>query len=343
VNKLYRNLILERIRFALASAEAAADLEHSGVKGALRETLIADLLRPLLPVDVAIATGIVISADDQQSAQQDILVFDRHLLPALSFEGGLILIPVESVLATIEVKSCLTAGELRKAHTNATSVRRLDIQSGTRDERGNYIDPRILAESGETIRADPLRQCSAPVALLFALRSDLCQTGKSEIDRYAEICSEDPHVFSALCVVGRGLFGPTQRLVYDKTSEQYRTFNNEPLQRDLSMLVASDDQHNEVLCFIESVLDLLRRVSTGRGEPPLSAYFRVGERAESVHLEFEDEILMVERVGQWPQVRRCECWKGQAHSSLAGSPLAFRVMGFRNAVAGCGESPPPAG
>ena len=40
MNDLYRNLIIERVRFALAAVKVSAELEHNGVKGALRESLI---------------------------------------------------------------------------------------------------------------------------------------------------------------------------------------------------------------------------------------------------------------------------------------------------------------
>jgi hypothetical protein len=78
-----------------------------------------------------LATGILISNDDQQSAQQDIVVFDRRVLPPLLFQGPAI-IPIECALATIEVKSCLTAAELRKAQANVITVRNLPIGSSVR-------------------------------------------------------------------------------------------------------------------------------------------------------------------------------------------------------------------
>lgn len=83
--KLYRNLVIERVRYAVAAARAAQPLEHSGTKGSIREVLMADLFRPLLPADLGIASGIVISAfDDAQSAQQDIIIFDKRIIPPFS-------------------------------------------------------------------------------------------------------------------------------------------------------------------------------------------------------------------------------------------------------------------
>jgi hypothetical protein len=97
-----------------------------------------------------VATGILISAEDQQSAQQDIVIYDKRVLPPILFEGGPVVVPVESALATIEVKSCLSAQELRKAEANAITVRDLNKLSGTRNEQGQYVARRILSESGES-------------------------------------------------------------------------------------------------------------------------------------------------------------------------------------------------
>lgn len=256
----------------MASAKAAADLQHAGVKGAIREALIADLFRPLLPADFGVSTGVLISSDDKQSAQQDIVVFDRRVLPPLLLEGPA-LIPVESALATIEVKSCLTASELRSAQANALTVRNLPMLSGVRDEHGDSIDLRILDCDGNLIdkaRAQP----ACPFSVLFALDSDLIPTGKSELDRYAEVCSSDPHVLRGICIVGRGFFGPTQRVIYDRPSGKYLTFNSEPLKKEWSQLVPADDEHEEVLALVAGIHNLVLRIAVGRGQPSLSGYLQ---------------------------------------------------------------------
>jgi hypothetical protein len=270
LNAVYRNLIVERVRCALESAKSATDLEHAGVKGALREALIADLFRPLLPTDIGLATGILISSENQQSAQQDIVIFDRRVLPPLLFQGPA-LIPVESALATIEVKSCLSATELKRAQANALSIRALSMLSGHRDEHGKYVDPIILDDSGNTVRGFS-HQASAPSPYVFALDSDLSTTGKTELERHAEVCGDDPHVLRGICVVGRGCFVPTQRVVFDRPSGKYRTFNFEPLRNSWEKVVDADHEHGEVVALIGAIHNLVMRVSARRGLPPLSAY-----------------------------------------------------------------------
>jgi hypothetical protein len=271
VNRLYRNLMTERVRFAVASARAAAELEHAGVKGSIRETLIADLFRPLLPTDIGIATGIIISADDEQSAQQDIVFFDRRILPPLVFEGPAI-IPVEAALATIEVKSLLSSTELRKAMESAAIVQRMTRRSGVQDKHGNYVDPRILDEKGERLPNPEGPPASATTSLLLALASDLTPDGKAETERYIEVCHDAPHALRGMCIIDRGFFGPTQRLIFDRPLGKYYPFDNEPNRNNWTRFVEPDGNHAELLALVGSLHGLVLSVTQSRAQPPLAAY-----------------------------------------------------------------------
>jgi hypothetical protein len=258
LNQLYRSLVVERVRYAVASARAAAPLEHAGVKGAIRETLIADLFRPLLPWDVGIGTGILISAfDDQQSAQQDIVIFDRLGLPPLLFEQGPAIIPVESALATVEVKSRLSAAELKKAHENVMSVYKLVQQSRRRDEEGKWVDV----------------PTPGPSALLLALESDLTERGKTEVERYTGIRGNDPPLLRGICVVGKGSWWSQDRFVIDRPSGQWRTYDGKPFSLSNEWDEdAADGEYAEVLAMLIAIHALVLSVASSRGQPPLEGY-----------------------------------------------------------------------
>jgi len=58
----YKAVFRTRAVHALREAQAVAHLTHPGVKGKLREILIGDLFRPLLPADLGIGTGQIIEA-----------------------------------------------------------------------------------------------------------------------------------------------------------------------------------------------------------------------------------------------------------------------------------------
>jgi hypothetical protein len=256
MNVLYRAAFTARATYALQVARAVAPLEHSGVKGAIREVLVADLFRPLLPADVGITTGVVISAHEQaQSAQQDIIIFNRRILPPILFSEGPALIPVESALATIEVKSRLSSTELKAAHDNALSLRRLGMLSGTQDKDGKFVD---VPTSGVT-------------PLLFALDTDLSQAGQSEKDRYLSLFGEDPPVIRGICVAGRTSWWPTAPAVFDYPSGKYITPDGSPFQNTWKETKA-DEHHSEILRLLAGLYSLIERVALNRGRPPLKSY-----------------------------------------------------------------------
>lgn len=120
----YREFIAGRVHAAILTARASALVNHNGLKGTLREIVVKDLLRPILPADVCIGTGQIVSSHGETSTQVDIVLYDRGILPPVIFdsetETGLV--PIESVAYAIEVKSTFTAWELRQAHESATHL-----------------------------------------------------------------------------------------------------------------------------------------------------------------------------------------------------------------------------
>jgi hypothetical protein len=61
MNTVYRDLILSRVEAAVKAAKAVSNITHEGLKGQLREIVIRDLFYPLLPSDVVVGTGEIIS------------------------------------------------------------------------------------------------------------------------------------------------------------------------------------------------------------------------------------------------------------------------------------------
>lgn len=261
---IYKQLVIERIRFAFEAAKAARSLENRGVKGAIREVLIADLFRPLLPSDMGIASGVLISAfDEGQSAQQDIIIFHKRIIPPLLFEQGPAIVPVESALACIEIKSRLTATEVRKAHESAISVRRLSRHSGFRNESGQWVDTK---SSGVT-------------SLLLALETDLVAQGENEWERYINLIGDDYPELSSICVPSRGCwYTNEQGVFFDIDVGRYFRQDHKPLQRT-NGFIAPNAEHAEVLSFLGGIIDTSQRVGPTRGIPPLSSYFGTTENS----------------------------------------------------------------
>lgn len=187
MNSAYTDLLRARVAGALREAAALRAVNHNGLMGELREVIISRLLQPLLPVTVGVSSGIIISSEDQQSPQTDIVIYDKMILPPfLLAEKGLI--PVEAVVGVIEVKSTLDIDELRKAQKDAKTV------------AGFPALPPLV------VPGDPPQLPYKTSSALFAFASDLSPTGKTEITRYDEILAGESPALQLLCVVGRGFW-----------------------------------------------------------------------------------------------------------------------------------------
>lgn len=100
-------------------------IEHNGIKGSAREDLLKKYLRDLLPNKYSISSGIVIDFNQNQSKQQDFIIHDAFNCPSFFKTESNTILPVESVYATIEIKSCLNYDTLKQSVENIESVRKL--------------------------------------------------------------------------------------------------------------------------------------------------------------------------------------------------------------------------
>jgi hypothetical protein len=108
-----------------ASFEASTIFDHQGTKGTVRENAVADALRPHLPTRFGLDSGTVVNASGEQSEQQDVLVVAPGLGSPFIAGGGIGLHPIETVMATLQVKSTLEARDIESAVENVASVKRL--------------------------------------------------------------------------------------------------------------------------------------------------------------------------------------------------------------------------
>ena len=98
---------------------------HNGVKGSAREDLLKDYLKKLLPEKYTISSGIIIDNNQNQSKQQDFIIHDAFNCPSFFKTDSNTILPIESVYATIEIKSTLDYSTLEQSVKNVESVRKL--------------------------------------------------------------------------------------------------------------------------------------------------------------------------------------------------------------------------
>lgn len=129
----------------LAISKVPANTGHTLHKGTPREAFIRAYLEGHLPSNVAIGTGEIIDASSQPGEtrnQYDIVIYKRSY-PKLDFGGGISGFLVESVIATIEVKTNITRQEFSNAAKAAHNSKKLTPNVVSSFHTG-YIPPGIL-------------------------------------------------------------------------------------------------------------------------------------------------------------------------------------------------------
>ncbi len=186
-------------------------------------------------MDIAIGRGKIVDATGQESSETDLIVYCPRLVAPLLYAPTEGLFPVEACFFAIEVKTVLTATEIKDSLAKARQLRKLRLSSGK--------------------TAPPVAQ--AVWFLLFAFSSDLVEDGKGELHRYRELdehADTDPLV-CGLCVAGRGQW------IFSRVQSPPQWFTGE-----------RRVEHDEILDFVGGVVHSLPDNIAARGSPSLGKY-----------------------------------------------------------------------
>lgn len=161
-------------------------IEHNGVKGSAREDLLKDYLRDLLPNKYSISSGIIIDFNQNQSKQQDFIIHDAFNCPSFFKTDSNTILPIESVYATIEIKSTLNYDTLKQSVENIESVRKLHKLPNRNIISNDYNE-------------------QYPLGFVFAYSSDysLEQIQKKLFELNKSV--DGRHQISIVCVLDKGL------------------------------------------------------------------------------------------------------------------------------------------
>lgn len=174
--------IVNKIAAAKRSADSlAAGINHHGLEGQIRELAAKECIEPFLTQSYSCGTGKVIDTFQSISDQMDLVVYHRKVAPPILINRDLGLFPVECAKYVIEVKSTLTAEEIRDTNKKFGSTTNLKSF------------PRRDAEGKATYGA-------LPTTVLLAFSSDIVG---SEIERYKKYTEGSPPCV-VICVLGKG-------------------------------------------------------------------------------------------------------------------------------------------
>lgn len=99
------------------------DDRHWGEDGRYKEIILSEMLKRHLPKNVSIGTGFVVNQYNI-STQVDIIVYDNKF-PLMFEQGDFVIVPSESVLGIVEVKSSLNVTKAKTAVDKATNNGRI--------------------------------------------------------------------------------------------------------------------------------------------------------------------------------------------------------------------------
>lgn len=281
-DNIARQYMSARIDGAIAQARAFQQHPNPWTRGRLREITLQELLKPMLPPTWGIGTGFVVDAtgqttqrdlaDDDMSGQEDIIIYAREQLPEFWKLQEQLLVPVESCLGVIEVKSKLTRGDLAATLNHADKVASLKSSTRKREQssvRDLWRAMEALYEQlpswEEHVASQPPDNFSRfrPHYALFAYDTTLQKdrTPHGEHKRLKSVVKKrgSLHHLSALCVVETG------SLFFDRDT------------REAAPASFDEHGHDHVLCFLSWFVAYLCLVETIRKEqllvPTFLAYF----------------------------------------------------------------------
>lgn len=293
----YRQIAIDAIEKTIAAANSSGMLEHQGLKGRLREIVVEELIRPFLNPHIKTATGSIVDAYGNQSRQIDVILYDEQVTPPILFSEGEGVIPCHSVVATIEVKSTLSRGELRNVVENARSVKLLrydyeniPISGEAGIKLGLFLELLNLLPDGDS--KDSLRKAltriSSPACYAFAFTSDLTVEGgtKDELARLLEVVAESNKSAQHIKVPISGLCIADRAFQYCQSVEPEPVFNVElaeasPVQQLEGGLNGYRASHNVVLEFISNVVNTCSTYASQRWRIPLNVYFNPPTRSKA--------------------------------------------------------------
>jgi hypothetical protein len=143
-------------------------------------TPLEGLLEAVLPMAVGVVKNAgVITADDQRTAANYTVVYDRASMPKMLREHGLV--PIEAALFVIADVPRLDGDALRAAQADARQIA-------------------LYNELQLSLPGDPAPPVVRTSAALFAHASQL----ENDIAHYDEVSANAVPALSTLCVVGRG-------------------------------------------------------------------------------------------------------------------------------------------
>ena len=220
------------------------------------------MIRELIPEKYRLGNGTIVEVNETQSKQQDLFIFDAFNSPVFMKVESASVVPVESVYATVEVKSTLTKESLRQSIENIRSVKSL--------EHSELQNSPIVFSRHNVI-----------MGCVFAYTSDsTIETVAHNVD---EICADIPkdQQPNIICVFDKGL-------VINVLKNRPGQIEIDPSEKTMWGLAKNDQETNLYLFY----LLLQQHLSMAQNLPPdLLKYAAATHKLDSMQIVIPKEMI----------------------------------------------------
>lgn len=159
-NKILKN-IFDNLESSLKN-EMKIRIEHNLEDGKYREFLVKRILSKIVPSKYEITNGFVIDSDNNKSDEMDIIIYDKSYVPPF-FDETYTVVPIEAVIAVIQVKTTLTWDQLTSSIKNLNSIDKLNAKIGGK----------IISANGGLIMEE--KRYVAPYKIIVSYKSDIAK------------------------------------------------------------------------------------------------------------------------------------------------------------------------
>lgn len=104
-------------------------IQHNLEDGKYREYLVTKILKKIIPSKYSITNGFIIDSENNISKEIDVIIYDRNYVPPF-FDETYTVVPIEAVIAVIQVKTTLTSATLKDSIKNLNSIDCLISKTG---------------------------------------------------------------------------------------------------------------------------------------------------------------------------------------------------------------------
>ncbi|WP_348813799.1 DUF6602 domain-containing protein [Flavobacterium maritimum] len=122
-----KHLILTEIEILAQKSKGFEAVDHNATKGGLRENLLINFFKKLIPEGLDITSGIICDAKGKSSNQTDFIVYDKSTLPRILLDKEISIIPIETVYIIAEIKTTLRTSDLEQIKTARENFNKLEL------------------------------------------------------------------------------------------------------------------------------------------------------------------------------------------------------------------------